>query len=80
MLVHLLLEPAPDPDDAGMVMKYMTSRELSRPVRMRRRTIEYGAHIPTLVDFWTWQLLGDRRYHGHPMRAHEHAHEGEAKR
>ena len=46
-----VLEPAPDPgEDTGTFMRYTTSRDLSRPVRMRRRTIEYGAHIPTLVE------------------------------
>lgn len=35
--------------------------------------VDWSVHIPTLVDFWTWQLLGERAYDGHPMRAHEHA-------
>ena len=35
--------------------------------------VDWSAHIPTLVDFWTWQLLGERAYDGHPMRAHEDA-------
>ncbi len=35
--------------------------------------VDWSAHIPTLVDFWTWQLLGERSYDGHPMRAHEDA-------
>ena len=42
-----VLEPAPDPE-AGKFMEFMTSA-MQRPVRMQRRTIEYGAHIPTLV-------------------------------
>lgn len=46
--VHVI-EPAPDAD-TGTLMKYTTSRDLSRPVRMQHRTIEYGAHIPTLVE------------------------------
>ena len=28
-------------------------------------------HIPKLVDFWAWQLLGERGYDGNPLRAHE---------
>lgn len=36
--------------------------------------VDWSAHIPKLVDFWTWQLLGERVYEGQPMRAHEAAH------
>ncbi len=35
--------------DAGNHVEFMTANSMSRPVRMHRRTIEYGAHIPTLV-------------------------------
>ncbi len=42
------LEPAPEPE-AGTFVGYMTTRIMQSPVKMRRRTIEYGAHIPTLV-------------------------------
>jgi len=37
--------------------------------------VDWSAHIPTLVDFWSWQLLSQRDYDGHPMRAHEDANE-----
>ena len=33
--------------------------------------VNWGAHIATLIDFWAWQLLGERGYEGHPLRAHE---------
>lgn len=36
--------------------------------------VDWTAHIPKLVDFWTWQLLGERRYAGNPLRAHEPVH------
>jgi len=33
--------------------------------------INWNAHIATLVDFWSWQLLGEPGYEGQPLRAHE---------
>jgi len=33
--------------------------------------MNWNAHIETLVDFWSWQLFGDRDYTGNPLRAHE---------
>jgi hemoglobin len=36
--------------------------------------INWNAHIETLVDFWSWQLFGQRGYDGNPLRAHEPVH------
>ena len=36
--------------------------------------VDWGAHVATLVDFWSWQLLGEPGYEGHPLRAHEPSH------
>jgi len=36
--------------------------------------IDWNQHIETLVDFWCWQLFGQRGYVGNPLRAHEPAH------
>jgi hemoglobin len=36
--------------------------------------VDWSAHIPKLVDFWTWQLFGERVYVGQPMQAHVGAH------
>lgn len=36
--------------------------------------VDWNAHIATLTDFWAWQLLGQRGYQGHPLRAHEPVH------
>jgi hemoglobin len=36
--------------------------------------VEWSAHVPKLVDFWAWQLLGERGYEGNPLRAHEPVH------
>lgn len=33
--------------------------------------LNWGAHVATLIDFWSWQLLGERGYTGQPLRAHE---------
>ncbi len=35
--------------------------------------MNWNAHIETLVDFWSWQLFGQRGYVGNPLRAHEPA-------
>lgn len=36
--------------------------------------VNWNAHIETLTDFWAWQLLGEARYQGQPLRAHEPVH------
>ncbi|HEY1737622.1 MAG TPA: group III truncated hemoglobin [Acidimicrobiia bacterium] len=36
--------------------------------------VDWAAHIVTLTDFWSWQLLGIPGYEGNPLRAHEPAH------
>ncbi len=33
--------------------------------------VDWSVHIPKLVAFWSWQLLGIRGYEGNPLRAHE---------
>lgn len=37
--------------------------------------VDWNAHIGTLTDFWSWQLLGEQGYDGNPLRAHMPAHE-----
>ena len=36
--------------------------------------VDWNAHIATLIDFWSWQLLGEAGYEGQPLRAHEPVH------
>ena len=36
--------------------------------------VDWPAHIATLTDFWSWQLLGERNYDGNPLRAHAPVH------
>jgi hemoglobin len=36
--------------------------------------IDWSVHIPKLVDFWAWQLLGHPGYERNPLRAHEPVH------
>ena len=36
--------------------------------------VNWNAHIATLIDFWSWQLLGQPGYEGQPLRAHEAVH------
>lgn len=33
--------------------------------------VDWAAHIPRVTQFWSWQLLGGRRYDGRPLRSHE---------
>jgi hemoglobin len=37
--------------------------------------VDWSVHIPKLVDFWAWQLFGERGYERNPLRAHEPAHQ-----
>jgi hemoglobin len=36
--------------------------------------VDWSVHIPKLVDFWAWQLLGQPGYERNPLRAHESVH------
>ena len=36
--------------------------------------VHWPSHIDRLTDFWCWQLLGESRYSGNPLRAHLPAH------
>jgi hemoglobin len=36
--------------------------------------VDWSVHIPKLVDFWAWQLLGEPGYERNPLRAHEPVH------
>ncbi len=33
--------------------------------------VDWVAHIPRVTQFWSWQLMGGRRYDGRPLRSHE---------
>lgn len=37
--------------------------------------VDWAGHIPKLVDFWAWQLFGERGYEGNPLLAHRPVHE-----
>ena len=37
--------------------------------------VDWAAHIPRVTQFWSWQLLGGRRYDGRPLRSHERVNE-----
>jgi hemoglobin len=39
-----------------------------------RAGVDWSVHLPKLVDFWAWQLLGEQRYDRNPLRAHERVH------
>lgn len=36
--------------------------------------VDWSVHIPKLVDFWEWQLLGGAATGRNPLRAHEPVH------
>lgn len=35
--------------------------------------VDWSAHVPTVTDFWCWQLLGERGYARHTLGAHRGA-------
>jgi hemoglobin len=37
--------------------------------------LDWDAHIGRVTAFWTWQLLGGRRYDGRPLRSHRRVHD-----
>jgi hemoglobin len=37
--------------------------------------VDWADHIPKVTAFWSWQLLGGRRYEGRPLRAHSRVNE-----
>jgi hemoglobin len=37
--------------------------------------VDWPEHIPKVTAFWTWQLLGGRRYDGRPLQAHSRVNE-----
>jgi hemoglobin len=70
----------PDLDDRDRITQFV--RDFYRQVAMddllgpvfARAHVDWAAHIPKLVDFWSWQLLGAPRYERNPLRAHEPVH------
>lgn len=53
--------------------RYAAMDELLGPI-FREADVNWDDHIATLTDFWSWQLLGEPGYTGHPLRAHEPVH------
>lgn len=53
--------------------RYAAMDELLRPI-FSAAHVNWDAHVATPTDFWAWQLLGERGYTGHPLRAHEPVH------
>lgn len=53
--------------------RYAAMDELLGPI-FSAAHVNWDAHVATLTDFWSWQLLSERGYTGHPLRAHEPVH------
>jgi hemoglobin len=76
----LVEDPRPDLDSRERIEVFV--RDFYRQVAMddllgpvfARAHVDWSAHIPKLVDFWAWQLLGEPGYEGNPLRAHEPVH------
>ena len=49
-------------------------RELLEPLFSEVAEVDWVEHIPKLIDYWCWILLGQNRYPGHVTRAHRHLH------
>ena len=53
--------------------RYAAMDELLGPI-FSAAHVNWDAHIATLTEFWSWQLLGEPGYTGQPLRAHEPVH------
>ena len=49
--------------------------ELLEPVFGDVAEVDWAEHIPKLIDYWCWIVLGRDRYPGAVTRAHRHLHE-----
>ena len=45
------------------------------PVFEEDAEVDWAVHIPHLIDYWCWILLGRRRYEGNVTRTHRRLHE-----
>lgn len=78
---HLLDESRSDIVDADDVERLV--RDFYRAAAMddvlgpvfEAAHVNWNAHVATLIDFWSWQLLGEHEYDGNPLRAHEPVHQ-----
>jgi hemoglobin len=79
-MLHLLADPMADIADRDDVERFV--RDFYRQAAMddvlgpvfEAAALNWNAHIETLVEFWSWQLFGERGYEGNPLRAHEPLH------
>lgn len=51
--------------------------DVLEPVFQEIAEVDWPSHIPRLVDYWCRILLGDPRYVGAMMAAHQHVHDTE---
>lgn len=80
-MAHLFAEPIDDITDRDDIERLV--RDFYRQAAMddvlgpvfEAAAVNWTAHIATLVDFWSWQLLGERGYEGNPLRAHAPVHQ-----
>ena len=49
--------------------------DLLAPVFTEVADVDWSVHIPTLIDFWSRVLLGERGYDGAVLAAHWHVHQ-----
>ncbi len=74
---HLLGDDRPDVDDVAQVDVLV--REFYRRVAVDAELgpvfagagVDWAEHLPKMVDFWSWQLLGVKGYAGQPLPAHQ---------
>jgi hemoglobin len=48
--------------------------DLLEPLFSEVAEVDWVEHIPKLIDYWCWILLGQNPYPGHVTRAHRHLH------
>ncbi|HKY13634.1 MAG TPA: group III truncated hemoglobin [Microthrixaceae bacterium] len=75
-----LVEPDRDIEDRADVEEFVrafyrrvATDDVLGPV-FEAAGVDWSVHIPKLVEFWAWQLLGIRGYEGNPLLAHRPVH------
>jgi hemoglobin len=48
--------------------------DLLEPIFAEVAEVDWAEHIPRLIDYWCWILLGDEPYGGSVVRTHRHLH------
>lgn len=78
----MMVEDVPDLTSRGAIAELVTTfyreivfDEVLEPVFSEIAEVDWVAHIPVLIDYWTSILLGAKDYRGSIMGVHRHLHD-----